>query len=108
MINFVEKYRPNSFQEVMGQDKAIEEVKSFLSDFPKRKAMMLYGPAGTGKTSIVLAAAKQFNLEILELNSSDLRNRAKLEETLKPASEQRSLFKKSKNSRKIKPKIIHI
>lgn len=91
-----EKYRAKTYTDIMGQDKAVEGIKRFLTDFPKKKALILHGPAGTGKTSLVQAAAKENNLEILELNASDLRNRLKLEETLKPASEQSSLFKKGK------------
>lgn len=91
-----EKYRVKKYSDFIGQEKAVEEIKKFLHEFPKKKALMLHGPAGTGKTSLALAAAKENNLEILELNSSDLRNRAKLENILKPASLQQSLFKKSK------------
>ena len=93
---FIEKYRPKKFSDILGQEKAIESIKSFLKEFPKKKALILYGPAGTGKTSIVHAAANINNLEILELNASDLRNKEKLEQILKPAAEQTSLFKKSK------------
>jgi|SRR3989344_1750918 len=91
-----EKYRAQKYADIWGQEKAVVEVKNFLKEFPKRKALLLYGPAGTGKTSIVNAAAKENNLEIMELNSSDLRNRTKLEGVLKPAAEQMSLFKKGK------------
>jgi replication factor C large subunit len=94
--SLAEKYRAKKYEEIIGQEKAILEVKNFLNEFPKKKALLLYGPAGTGKTSIVIAAAKENNLEIMELNSSDLRNRAKLEEVLRPAAEQMSLFKKGK------------
>lgn len=94
--NLAEKYRANSYLAIIGQEKAIEETKAFLKEFPKKKGLILYGPAGTGKTSLALATAHENNLEILELNSSDLRNRAKLEQILKPASEQMSLFKKGK------------
>ncbi len=93
---FIEKYRPKNFLDIVGQDKAVEEIKLFLQQFPKKKALILHGPAGTGKTSLVHAAAKENNLEILELNASDLRNRQKLEDVLKPATEQSSLFKKGK------------
>jgi len=93
---FVEKYRPESYEDILNQDKAIEGIKSFIKEFPKKRALILHGPAGTGKTSIVHAAARENNLEILELNASDLRNREKLEQILKPATEQISLFKKGK------------
>lgn len=95
-LNFIEKYRPKKYEDIIGQDKAIVEVKSFLKEFPKKKALILYGPAGTGKTSLVHVAAHENNLEILELNASDLRNREKLEQVLAPATTQKSLFKKGK------------
>src|SRR3989344_4389464 len=94
--SFAEKYRASNFSQIVGQDLAISTIKSFLKEFPKKKALILHGPAGIGKTSLVLAAAKENKYELLELNSSDLRNRAQLEERLKPASEQHSLFHKSK------------
>ncbi len=95
-ITLAEKYRPKKYEDIIGQEKAIESMKAFLKEFPKKKALLLHGPAGTGKTSIVHASAKENNLEILELNASDLRNREKLESILKPATEQISLFKKGK------------
>lgn len=94
--NLVEKYRILKYDELAGQEKAIEELKKFIREFPKRKGIILYGPAGTGKTSLALAAAKENNFEILELNASDLRNRLKLEQIVKPATEQKSLFKQGK------------
>lgn len=94
--SFAEKYRVKKFSDFVMQEKAVVDLKIFLKEFPKKKALMLHGPAGTGKTSLALAAAKENNLEILELNSSDLRNRAKLEQILEPAVQQQSLFKKSK------------
>ncbi|HLC32084.1 MAG TPA: replication factor C large subunit [Candidatus Nanoarchaeia archaeon] len=93
---FAEKYRIQKTSELINQEKIVEELKKFLAEFPKKKAALLYGSAGTGKTSLIHAFAKENNLDILELNSSDLRNRKKLEEILKPASLQQSLFKKSK------------
>jgi len=94
--NLAEKYRATKYEEIFGQDKAIDELKKFLKEFPKRKGIILYGPAGTGKTSLAIAAAKESNLEILELNASDLRNRLKLEQIVRPATEQRSLLKAGK------------
>ena len=94
--SLAEKYRAKKYDEIFGQDKAIDEIKRFLKEFPKKKGIILYGPAGTGKTSLAIASAKENNLEILELNASDLRNRLKLEQTVRPATEQKSLFKSGK------------
>jgi replication factor C large subunit len=91
-----EKYRPKSFREIKGQDNAIEKLRYFLTNFPSKKAIIFYGPSGTGKTTIAHVAASEFNAEILEINSSDLRNREELEKVVLPASEQRSLFKSTK------------
>lgn len=94
---WTEKYRPKSFVEIRGQDEAIYKIKEFLKNFGKKKnALILHGPPGTGKTSIVHAAAKENNFEIFELNASDLRNREKLKNILKPATEQVSLEKSDK------------
>ena len=95
-LPLTEKYRATSFQEIKGQDTAIQEVITFFKTFPMKKALILNGPVGIGKTCIALALAKEFNLELFELNASDLRNRLKLDEVLKPATAQKSLFKKGK------------
>jgi len=95
-IPLTEKYRPATLSEIKGQDLAIDEIKVFLRLFPRKKAIILNGPAGIGKTTIAIALAKEFNLELFELNASDLRNKSKLDEILKPATFQKSLFKKGK------------
>ncbi len=95
-MTLAEKYRAKKYSELVKQEKAVEEVKKFLKEFPKKKSLILHGPAGIGKTSLALIAAYENNLDILELNSSDLRNRQKLEATIAPAAQQKSLFGKGK------------
>lgn len=95
-MSLSEKYRVKKYSDFAKQEQAIEDVKKFLKEFPKKKALLLHGPAGTGKTSLAIATARENDLEILELNSSDLRNKAKLEDTLAQAARQKSLFKKGK------------
>ncbi len=96
MIPLCEKYRASCFADVKGQDLAIATITQFFKNFPYKKALLLHGPAGTGKTSLAHALAQEENLEILELNASDLRNREKLEQVMRPATQQRSLFNKGK------------
>jgi replication factor C large subunit len=94
---WTEKYRPKNFEEIKGQDEAIFQIKEFLKNFGKKKnAIILHGPPGTGKTTIAHVIGKETNSEIFELNASDLRDRKRLEEVLKPAMEQKSLLKLGK------------
>ena len=94
---WTEKYRPKKFEDIKGQAEIIGKVKDFISAFPKKKkAIILHGPPGTGKTTLAHVIANEMDLEIFELNASDLRNRGKLREILKPAIEQKSLIKKGK------------
>ncbi|MFH1801585.1 MAG: replication factor C large subunit [archaeon] len=94
---WIEKYRPKKFAELKGQNLAVEKVKNFIKYFgTKKKALILHGPPGTGKTTITHIIANEINSEIFELNASDLRNKVKLQEILRPAVEQKSLVKKGK------------
>jgi replication factor C large subunit len=96
-MNWTEKYRPIYFIDVRGQDFAVGKLREFLRKFGEaKKATILHGPPGTGKTALAYVAAKETNSEIFELNASDLRNKAKLVEIMKPATEQKSLTKKNK------------
>ena len=96
-MQWTEKYRPGKYFDVRGQDLVIGKIKEFLKKFGKgKKAIILHGPSGTGKTALAYVAANETDSEIFELNASDLRNKEKLREILKPATEQKSLTKKSK------------
>ncbi|MEK6741875.1 MAG: replication factor C large subunit, partial [Nanoarchaeota archaeon] len=94
---WTEKYRPKTFAEVRGQSLAIEKLRNFLKKpSTERGAIVLHGPPGTGKTSLAYVIANETKSEIFELNASDLRNKEKLDEILRPATEQKSLTKKGK------------
>ncbi len=95
-IPWCEKYRVHGLDDVKGQDLAVDRIKFFLKAFPKKKAIVLHGPPGVGKTSLAYAVAGEMGAEILELNASDFRNKAKISEIIGPASRQASLFGKGK------------
>jgi replication factor C large subunit len=97
--NWAEKYRPKKFSDIVGQDEALEKIRELLNNInsPKaRRAFILHGTPGIGKTTIAQVIARETDSEIFELNASDLRNKAKLDEILKPAIQQMSLVKKNK------------
>ncbi|HYD03281.1 MAG TPA: replication factor C large subunit [Alphaproteobacteria bacterium] len=96
---FTHKYKPKKISEIIGQSKALDEVKQKISEYSSKKvkkALLLYGPSGTGKTATIHALAEELDLELIEVNASDTRNSAGLEEKIFPAIKQQSLFGRSK------------
>lgn len=96
---WTEKYRPNSLQEVLGNGKAISELREWAEawqkDKPVTRAAILYGPAGTGKTSAALALAREMDWEEVEMNASDVRTAGMIDKIAGPAS-RTSTFSGSK------------
>ena len=75
---WIDKYRPKKLENIIHQD----EIKKVLQNTVKTGELphlLLYGPSGTGKTSIILALGFELfgpqlmNERILELNASDER-----------------------------------
>lgn len=82
MQHWVEKYRPKTVSDlVFNKDQALKVLK-FVKEFtPKseKKAIILVGPPGTGKTTSVYVAVNTLNYDILELNASDSRKKDDVE-----------------------------
>lgn len=98
MEPLVNKYQVKSLKEIYGEDEAINRIKRFILNFnrEKKKAALLYGPSGTGKTSVAYALSHDFNLELLEVNASDFRNKEQISYIVGEAIKQQSLFAKGK------------
>lgn len=98
MHPWIELYKPQKLDDVAGHDQEKEALKSYVESYTqqKKKALILYGPTGTGKTSAVHALANELGLELLEVNASDTRNAAAIESILGNAVGQMSLFGGSK------------
>jgi replication factor C large subunit len=98
MIPWTKKYEPKKIGEIAGQKSAVFAVETFIKIFPrvKKKALLLFGPTGTGKTSITKAIADQLGMELVEVNASDKRNADSIKTILMPAVQQMSLFGQKK------------
>jgi replication factor C large subunit len=90
---FSERYRPKSLSQIIGQREA---VRKLLIAIKNKKPVIVHGPVGSGKTSAVQAIAKDFGSELIELNASDFRTKDNINEIVKSALEQKSLFAKEK------------
>jgi replication factor C large subunit len=82
MGDWTEKYRPKTLDEVVGNEKALIELRKWASSWnkgiPKQRAVILSGKPGTGKTSAAIALANDFGWTSIELNTSDARNASKI------------------------------
>ena len=55
------KYRPKTFDEVIGQDVIVKTLKNSIKNNIVSHAYLLSGPRGTGKTTIAKIFAKVLN-----------------------------------------------
>ena len=74
---WTEKYRPETFVDMVGQEDIIKRVKN-LTNSLNIPHMLFAGPAGTGKSTLAVIVAKELFKEYwrenyLELNASDAR-----------------------------------
>ncbi len=92
------KYEPKTFSSFGLHSEQLQQMLSFFQNFKKqkRKAMLLHGPTGCGKTVAVHALAKETNYELIEINASDFRNKELVLSIIGTASKQMSLFSAGK------------
>jgi len=98
---WIEKYRPEVLDEVVGQDEIVERLKAYVKT--KNVPHLLFaGPAGTGKTTCAIALAKELYCEawkqnFIELNASDERGigiiRGKIKDFARTAPIGKAKFK---------------
>lgn len=74
---WVEKYRPQTLDDIVGQEQIIKRLKNYKNE-GSMPNLMFSGPAGVGKTTTALALAKSvlgeyWKQNFLELNASDAR-----------------------------------
>lgn len=77
MADWTEVYRPTTLAGIRGNDKATARLREWAEAWPNhRKAVILYGSPGIGKTSAAHALANDMGWDTVELNASDQRTAA--------------------------------
>ena len=87
MVSWTQKYAPQKRSEVIGNTTSVNSIIGYLNRFRNvklrtestKKALLLYGPPGIGKTSSVLAIANSLNFDVVIVNASDKRNKSSLQ-----------------------------
>jgi len=79
---WTKKYRPKTFNDIIGQEHIIESIKSMIPDIPH---MLFKGPPGTGKTTMAEIIARELGLanDFKEMNASDERGIAVVQNKIK-------------------------
>ncbi len=80
---FVEKYRPQSLEGFIGDNTVREKVQEYLKEGTLQN-LLLFGPAGTGKTSLAKLIVKQLEADHLYINASDERGIDTIREKIIP------------------------
>jgi replication factor C subunit 2/4 len=88
IVPWVEKYRPEKVDDVAHQDAVVKTLKTSIiqGNLPH---LLFHGPPGTGKTTTILAVARElygpelYRSRILELNASDERGISVVREKVK-------------------------
>jgi replication factor C large subunit len=99
MVPLTRKYLPTRLEEIIGNEEAKEAAKKWIISVlhgKKEKPIMIHGPPGIGKTSMAYALAREFDLELLEISSSSLRDKASLEKSIRPAFHSKTIFGKQR------------
>ena len=91
---WVEKYRPDTLEGYVGNEYILEKVKIYIQneDVPH---LLLYGQAGTGKTTLAKIITNQIDCDLMYINASDERKIETVREKIKDFASSKG-FKKWK------------
>lgn len=89
----VEKYFPKNFSEIKGQQALVKEILAWANTWgSEKKVLLIYGPPGSGKTTMVKVLAKELGYDLIELNASDKRDQEALNRIVGNAASSKTLF----------------
>jgi replication factor C large subunit len=95
------KHKPKRIEDIVGNEEAKKAFLDWLNIWlkgkvPVKKAILLYGPPGIGKTLLAETAALQFNLELIEINAGDIYSVEFVKKTALATSKETSFVNKTK------------
>jgi replication factor C subunit 3/5 len=97
-LPWIEKYRPDTFSGIISNEQNLTILKNMLNG-NALPHMLFHGTSGTGKTSTIMALAKQLyknniNLMVMKLDASDDRGINSVREEIKGFAEKKNMFQK--------------
>jgi replication factor C subunit 3/5 len=97
-LPWIEKYRPQKFSEIICNEQNLTILKNMLKG-GSLPHLLFHGTSGTGKTSTIIALAKELyknniNLMVMKLDASDDRGINSVREEIKGFAEKKNMFQK--------------
>jgi len=90
---YAERFRPKNPSLMVGNEESRIGFLNWLKNWRKgSKPALLVGPPGTGKTTLVYAAAETLGFVVLEFNASDVRTKERLSSALLPSTHSVSVL----------------
>ena len=90
-----EKYAPRKMDDVLGNDEARIRIRQWILSWiagKKQMPLLVCRPPGTGKTALAYAMKHEYDLDIIEMNASELRNKDRVEKIMHGSLLAGSLF----------------
>ena len=76
-LDWTEKYRPRALKDVLGNPGPVSDLRAWAESWdkgiPKKRAVVLIGTPGVGKTTCAEALANEYGWGLIEMNASDQR-----------------------------------
>jgi replication factor C large subunit len=102
---WTEKHRPKKLDEIVGQAAAVQQMMEWAAAWkrgkPSKKALLAYGPAGTGKSIAAAALAREYGWDLIEMNASDKRTLGEIRRVAGAASTSGTLLEGTSGKRLI-------
>ncbi|MFA5077627.1 MAG: replication factor C large subunit [Candidatus Micrarchaeia archaeon] len=94
-----QKHSPRKIDDLAGNDEAKRTIKQWILNWMRgvrQRPLLIDGPTGIGKTSIAYALRNEYDLELIEMSASDMRDANSIGRVLASAGTASSLSGKTK------------
>jgi replication factor C subunit 1 len=121
MMLWVDKHKPRSSNQLVGNNSLVGILRVWLQKWQhdavqQKKAVLISGPPGIGKTSVAHILAKEMGFAVVEVNASDTRNKSdtkirdgiggKLANVIKEMITNETIFTKTKTKTKTRQVLV--